>query len=643
MAEDRDAKKIERRAKSLLLGKDIPAAKRELVRSLMQNRSISDEERYRAIIELIQSCPDKPVEGPRVTSIEIRDERKKKSPADSVPEAKIIPPTAEPSTSGVYLDDIIRKYRKLKIFRKRYLAHSTNRLGIAFRKRLIPTKKLLAVLREIGPFQEKVFASLETVLIELLKDPTFDDPAGFNYLAALRRHCGTVPLARYQFDGVTWMERRDFEEELREYTTGYLSYHLLASGIKENLLQTVEKKLRELEGFRGESAGRNDADGGKRGFPAEKKVHDFMMDLRSFITGGHAQDSALSRRLENRCGLKSLGALLLAMNEALVFHREIRMEDLASYYRAAPPLVSDESYSFSADVLKKFGKDDEARKNRKIDALKEELGFFEEIYLYLKFESFGQNLLMKCFDDQWRLVDKRRGDSAEVFKNDFFSFIDGLINYFNNSLLYFLNGTVINLDDGSGDPFEGRIFAESFFEREIRALEAIVQEFYYLRTNNPNLVVSHDELQRIFKGQLKSMSNIGAILKKTGGVFYQLGRGVHRVLREHRKWVLLGKPVSSAAAPPVPLDGSARESLNENSGRPVPFGGCRLVSAGSKAVLARTLAGLPVINDDFNDGILIIVVAFCYQLAHECGDENIQGDLENRKSILSTLRELANN
>ncbi|HPA71560.1 MAG TPA: solute carrier family 23 protein, partial [Spirochaetota bacterium] len=323
--------------------------------------------------------------------------------------------------------------------------------------------------------------------------------------------------------------------------------------------------------------------------------------------------------------------------------REIRMEDLASYYRAAPPLVSDESYSFSADVLKKFGKDDEARKNRKIDALKEELGFFEEIYLYLKFESFGQNLLMKCFDDQWRLVDKRRGDSAEVFKNDFFSFIDGLINYFNNSLLYFLNGTVINLDDGSGDPFEGRIFAESFFEREIRALEAIVQEFYYLRTNNPNLVVSHDELQRIFKGQLKSMSNIGAILKKTGGVFYQLGRGVHRVLREHRKWVLLGKPVSGAAAPPVPLDGSARESLNENSGRPVPFGGCRLVSAGSKAVLARTLAGLPVINDDFNDGILIIVVAFCYQLAHECGDENIQGDLENRKSILSTLRELANN
>lgn len=631
-----------------MLGKDIPPAKMDLVRSLMQNRSILPDEKYRAIIELIQSCPDKPVEGPRVTSIEIRENKKKKPAADTEGDIKIIPPPIGPSTSGVYIDDLFKKYRKLKIFRKRYLAHSGNRLGVWFKKRLIPTKRLLSLMREIAPIQEKVFATLNQLLIELLKDSAFDDPSSFNYLSMMPRYFGTVPLSRYEFDAVKWMERKDFEEEMKDYTKGFLSYHLLTAGIKENLLQIVENKLRGMEGFNKAVINEKDGDKArgekeKRNLAAEKKVFDYMLGLRSFLTGGTAQESPLSRRLESRCGIKSLGALLHVMNEALVFHRELSVEDIASYYRAAPPVVSDETYNYNEDVLKKFGKDDESRKNRKIEVLKEDLGFFEDIYIFLKFEISGENLLMKCFDDQWRLVDKRRGDSAEVFKSDFFSFTDGLINYFNNSLAHCIDGTVLSLGEGGGEPFEGRIFTESFFERELKALESIVQEIYYLRTNNPNLVVPYDELQRIFKGQIKSMNNIGALLRRTGGVFYQLGRSVHRVIQDHRKWSRMGKPLDRIAALRTPFDHGDRETLNETPGRPLPFSDCRVMSLGSKFPLARTLAGMPVINADFNDGILIIIVAFCYQLAYECGDENIQGDLENRKNILSALRDLANN
>ena len=61
MAQDNEEKKIERRARSLLVNKEIPPAKMELVRALMNNADLQTGERYRAIIELLQGCPDRQV------------------------------------------------------------------------------------------------------------------------------------------------------------------------------------------------------------------------------------------------------------------------------------------------------------------------------------------------------------------------------------------------------------------------------------------------------------------------------------------------------------------------------------------------------------------------------------------------------
>jgi hypothetical protein len=648
MTEEKDTRKIERKAKSLLLGKDIPPAKMELVRSLLQNKSLLPEEKYSAVIEIIQSCPDKPVEGPRLTSIELREGKKRKGAADSQGEAKIIPPSVEPSVSGVYIDEIHDKYRKLKFFKKRYLVHSGNRLGFWFKKRLIPTRRLLSLMREIVPYQERAFASIGPVLIEFLRDATFDDPSAFNYLALMTRSFGPVPLSRYEFDAVKWMERRDFEAEMKDYTTGCLSYYLLSAENRENMLQLFESRLRGMKGYAREIINDNDSDRTraekeKRNLEAERKVFDCMLDLRSFLSGAQAADSSLSRHLESRFGIRSLVSLLVLMNEALVFHREVKAEDLVSYYRVSPPVVSSESYNYAPDLLKKYGRDEESLKKRKIEALKEDLGLFEEIYLFLKFEISGQNVLLKSFDDQWRLVDKRRGDSTEAYKGDFISFIDGLLNYFNNSLAHCVDGSILSLENDNEEVVEGRIFTETFFERELRALEEVTREFFFLRTNNPNLVVPYDELQRIFKGQIKSMIHIGAVLKKIGGVFYHLGTALHRVLAGHKRWAGLGKPSGESAGLRVPLDRNSRESMKMSEGMPVPFHEYRLKAFINNFPLARTLAGMPVINADFNEGFIIIIVAFCYQLAYECGDEGIQGDLQNRKSILSTLRELADN
>ncbi len=644
MAEEKDIKKIERRAKNLLLSKDIPSGKMDIVRSLMGNASLTPDEKYSAIIELIQSCPDKPVEGPRLSSIELREDKKRKAPGPLAREGRIIPPPVGPAVSGAYIGDIQQKYKKPKLFKKRYLVHSGNRLGFWFRKRLVPTKKLLKIMEDVSAFQERVLASIDPILMNMLMDESLTDATAFNYLAQLKRRLGAVPLSKYGFDAVKWLEQKDFERELKDYTAGFFSYYLVTADMKEAVIQAVEKHARTMDGFRkeaitGKDSERTKSEKEKNNLEAEKRMFALVHNVRSFFPAGEKAESALSRYLDSKYDVPSLGYLLLAMNEALVFQREIKVESLAGYYRVSPLMVDSESFQYNIDILKKYGKDEESRKRKKVDELKEELTVFEEIYLYLKLEISGTNLLLKFFDDQWRIADRRRGDSSEEYKNDFIAFVDGLLNYFNNLPARFLDGSVIVFESGD-ETFEGRIFTESYFERELKGLEEITREFYYLRTNNPNLVVPYEELQRIFRGQIKTMSHVGAFLKKTGGFFYNFGRNLHRVLENHRLWARMGKALSDKTALRVPLDKSARESLTTSEGRPIPFHDCRVKSLRENVPLMRTVAGMPVIGGDYSSGILLLIIALCYQLAFECGDEEIQGDLENRKKILSTLREL---
>ena len=57
-----EAKKLERKAKSLMLTKEIPQGKVDIVRSIMSNPKLVDEERNQAIIELLQNLPDRRIE-----------------------------------------------------------------------------------------------------------------------------------------------------------------------------------------------------------------------------------------------------------------------------------------------------------------------------------------------------------------------------------------------------------------------------------------------------------------------------------------------------------------------------------------------------------------------------------------------------
>ena len=154
---EKDTKRLERIAKSLLLRKKIPSSKMDIVRSLMRNDEILPEEKYTAIIDLIQSCPDKPVPPPRHKRVELREPQRGETIEEATKteeDAKRI--TIEPIESSVYVHSLYRKYKKLKFFKKRYLKHAGNRFGFKFKKRLIPSKRLLKVLKEISSYQEEI-------------------------------------------------------------------------------------------------------------------------------------------------------------------------------------------------------------------------------------------------------------------------------------------------------------------------------------------------------------------------------------------------------------------------------------------------------------------------------------------------------
>lgn len=642
MAEGKDIKKIERRAKSLLLNKDIPPQKMEIVRSLLNNPSLQDEERYSAVIELIQTCPDKPVKGPLFTSIELT---KQKQRSTKPIKATANTPVITPAATNVYIDSIFKKYKKYGIFKKRYLIRSDNKIGFWFKKRLIPTKKLLKILADISRSKDTAFTLVDEVLASMLQDETFNDIAAFNYLSKLKTQIGAIILSRYSFDTIKWLEREDFERELREFTVGFLSYFMLSIETKEHVIHVFENAISNIEGYRKAIINERDSDKTKTekekfNLEAEKKKYAAVLAIRTFFLSQQSGECAISYHLEHKYGIPSLPWLLIAIHEALIFQREVKIDEIAAYYKTSPITVKDDSYFYDAVSLKKFGKDDESIRKKKIELIKEDLGHFEEIYLFLKTEISGENLLLRCFDDQWRIVDKRRGDSSEIFKTDFIGFIDGLVNYFKTFFLHVLDGSIIFFETNTREPIEGRMFDGSFFEREIREFDEISKEFYYFRMNNPNMIISYDELQKIFKGQIKSMIHVGTLLRKIGSAFHRFARTLHEVIDGHKCWVRRGRPISEISTMRVPLDKNSRTFELKEGLRALPYHDCRFKALYDATPLVKSFSGQWVLHPDFTEGLMISITAFCYQMAYECGDEEIFTALEERKKILKTLREL---
>jgi hypothetical protein len=129
MSRQEDIKKIERRARSLLVNKEIPPQKQEVVRTLLNNKRLDPLEKYRTIIDIVQTCPDKkPVLYHGADAVPPAPDRKKRGVAETV--SRPAPSLSAPTETSYFVDDLLRKHAAAGLFRKRYLVHRNNRLGI---------------------------------------------------------------------------------------------------------------------------------------------------------------------------------------------------------------------------------------------------------------------------------------------------------------------------------------------------------------------------------------------------------------------------------------------------------------------------------------------------------------------------------
>lgn len=636
---ERDTKRLERRAKSLLLYKDIPPGKMEIVRALMNNKELLPEERYSAIIELIKTCPDKKPKTQKNVRIEVAESGVPRTHA-AAPEREQEKKPHAPEERSIHVNHLHQKYMRLKIFKKRYLIHAGNRLGIGIKKRLIPSPRLMKALREVVGFKEKILARLPEVLLEILRDQSLDDPTLFNYLRVFRTWMMETPLIEYRYDSLKWMERATFESELKDFVVFFLSFQKLDVETRERLILLVEEKLRLIPELAKEIINQNDSEHvrnekEKQNLAREKLVFEFMMIMRSFLPASMKADSVVSEHLRKNYGIPSYPQLLLILMECLVFWREIDFRELERYYEVRPPSVSRSEWDFNIDELKRHGKDPESRKKKKRERIRELLAPYEELYSLLDMKVEGRDVLAGAMEEQSRHLDKRQRDFEEVLEGDFLSFLDGCVNYFNNCFVPLLDGSTVYFENENRVQIEGSLFTPSFFQEDLTGLARLVSELYFFRSNNPSLILSRDEVRQIMKGKMRSLSQVERLVGSIGSLFYDIGAAMHRLLGLHR--LALRTVSSSKREERTPLQRGVLAATS-GTGLSIPFADFRISGFERARPLSKLLIGKSVLGEP-SHGAVIAVIAFSYQLAFECMNEQIYRDLDERKKLLQELRE----
>ena len=642
-----EVKKLERRARSLLVDKEIPPGKMEVVRNLMNNESITAEERYHAIIELVRSCPDKAVtttaEPKRSNNITAQAKRKtaaRRKPAAGEESASAFAPTE----TAYYFDYLQKKYRHLKFFKKRYLVHRDNRFGIGIRKRFIPTKRLIRVFEDMARYQQEILKRLSPVLMELLKDESVVDPTDFNYLRRVRSWLMDEPMARQTYDTIKWMERHNFEREFKNYLVNFFAFQRLGAEVREQILLSVENRLRGSKDLTKDEVNQRDPEPvrrekEKKNLEKEKKIYDYMFLLRSFIHGEMTDENTIARYLRTFYGINTIEDFWVMVGKVLIFQRPLKISDIISYYRIETPRVSSEQWDYSDDFLRQIGKDPESRRKRELEHLKEKLAPFEVVYKMLRAQEKGRGLLFKGVEVHGRLLDKKRNDPEELLSQNFMAFLDGTLHYFRHAFLALFDGTPLHMRDVAKDEYESPLFSDEIFPDISQKLEQLLNAMHELRTENPTMVLESDEVTRIMAGQIATMNHIRELVTAAGAFWYELAEKLFFYYEQHRLWIHRGNRRVEKSEVRRPVRKS--DYTDTSAGRAFPFFDCTIIGIEKAPRLADEIKGQKVLGTSFGEGILSLVVAYCFQGAQLCRNEMFQRDMHDRKQLLERIRALS--
>ena len=256
------AKKLERKVKYLLDTKEIPPPMMEAVRSLMKNDDLLREERAKAIISLVENCKDKrPIISKKSKdSLEVKPKITRKKRKKSKKETFDGQNDIHPTHTSYYIDRLFKKYKKSQLFVKKYLIREDNRIGFAIRKRLVPSKKLLKLLKQIFVLQRECASKLLLGMDNLLEDTTVENPLLFNYLKMLNSWLSIEPLSSRRSSDIIHLDRDVFDKEFSEWISGYYFMQEISPDDREFIFKGLNTRLQNIVEYKKDTIYSDDSD-----------------------------------------------------------------------------------------------------------------------------------------------------------------------------------------------------------------------------------------------------------------------------------------------------------------------------------------------------------------------------------------------
>ncbi len=653
MASDNDIKRLERQARALILSKDISLAEKEQINSIMRRVSLSPDEKYSSIIKLIKNAPDKEIadipddeEGPEeqepVQAVSLKPATRRARPdagtvVSPLPDvtsdgASRHPDINGPTDTKLFISEIYDKYRKYKLFKKRYLVENSSWIGIGLDRRLIPTKKFLMVMRDIQSFQERVLSRLGSILDSILGSETVEGPLEYNYIRSLRRWLFNMPFSDLAWQRIKWMDHWGFERELRKYVSNYHSFLRMPQEHRERVLAMIEGLVREMpdllkeEVLPGEERSVS-VNKEKSNYEKEKTIYEYMGAVRSFMTIPGEGDSLLAGHLAGRYDVPTLGDFINMTMESIVFQRPFAISELRDYYDIRPMIASSTLWDCNVEKLRLYNKDPESQRRRHAEKLKSMLVWYDMVHSLVSLEEAGRNILLKAADEQWKLADRVNRDAAEYLDKNFIVFLEALVHYFVELMLPVLAGGEFAVLSAEGE-FNAAMFTHEFFAEEVRAVELMKNEFYRFRDSNPTLKVSGEEAKKIMGGKIPSMAHVEKLIFSAGSAFYGFASRLHMVYDGF-------------------LSGDAEKKYGQVPQRPlspddmdapfIPYAGCVMKSTVNPTPHVKKIEGRRILSDNRKSGVYIYFMAYCYQAANLCGYPKISEDLGRRNQLRKEL------
>jgi hypothetical protein len=302
-------------------------------------------------------------------------------------------------------------------------------------------------------------------------------------------------------------------------------------------------------------------------------------------------------------GLRELTSMIL---NALVYQRFIKEDEFYKRYDITAPTVSRDHWDYSKDILKKFGKDEETKKQKEIEQFEEQFESLDLIFKILKLKQLGDSYIFAGASLQLKHIEKNRNMPQQIFESNSLYYMECILKYFKNVFIQLIDGSVIGIKDNESNYINTIIFEPDLFSEVCSQLGNAINKLDKLKSDSTTQNISKTELQKIFEGQITKMDDLKTIIRDIGTSFYNAG--------------------------------SILKNLYET--KTIPFHDCIIKSLPLKNNLSDRMLDKAFVGSGYSDGVFGSMMIYCYQAAQLCSNDYLKKDLYDRETLITLIKQL---